>query len=45
VARFARMCRSCDGLPPRRGPLVGVGMGSVLLGEIRQPNQYCSAWY
>src|SRR5947209_11726746 len=26
VARFARMCRSWAGLPPRRWPLVGVGI-------------------
>src|SRR4051812_12820680 len=29
VARLASISRSCDGEPPRRGPLVGVGM-SVL---------------
>src|SRR3954453_16625395 len=29
VARLASISRSCDGDPPRRGPLVGVGM-SVL---------------
>src|SRR5262245_49057372 len=26
VARLASISRSCAGLPPRRGPLVGVGM-------------------
>jgi MFS family permease len=28
VARLATMSRSCAGPPPRRGPLVGVGMTS-----------------
>src|SRR5439155_21614355 len=28
VARFASISRSCAGLPPRRGPLVGVGIGA-----------------
>src|SRR5512139_3974775 len=33
VARFASMSRSCAGPPPRRGPLVGVGMVVALLEE------------
>src|SRR5690606_7560573 len=35
VARFARISRWCEGLPPRRGPLVGVGM-SLLLNQCGQ---------
>src|SRR5882724_5352267 len=29
VARLARMSFSCAGLPPRRGPLVGVGISAA----------------
>src|SRR5687768_3485737 len=31
VARFASISRSCAGLPPRRGPLVGVGISAPQL--------------
>src|SRR6478752_10879892 len=36
VARFARMIRSCEGLPPRRFPLVGVGI-RVLHSQAARP--------
>src|SRR5690348_9582005 len=35
VARFASISRSCAGLPPRRGPLVGVGIvGTPLIQQL-----------
>src|SRR5882757_9175589 len=38
VARLARISRSCAGLPPRRGPLVGVGM-------VGAPRVVSCIWY
>src|SRR5690606_16295053 len=35
-ARFARISRWCEGLPPRRGPVVGAGMSLLL-------NQWCQS--
>src|SRR3954465_13017700 len=39
VARLASSSRSCAGPPPRRGPLVGVGMSVVLLSQPAAPSR------
>src|SRR3954453_15323613 len=39
VARWASSSRSCAGPPPRRGPLVGVGMSVVLLDQAAAPTR------
>src|SRR5262245_65278965 len=36
VARLASINRSCAGLPPRRGPLVGVGISSAPMASYAQ---------
>src|SRR5215217_5115408 len=41
-ARLARIRRWCDGLPPRRGPLVGVGMISPV--SVWSASMRATAW-